>query len=81
MFMQFLQTQAFAQATRLSITKSKCTPESEIFSEEEFFTKILHECMNSFGTALDLKITLNLNRILTPEARIVYTFSRTLETV
>ena len=76
MFMQFFQTQAFAQATRPSINKSKRTPDPEVFSGKGPFTKVIHECLESFGIALDLKMTLNLDRMPTPEARIAYTFSR-----
>ena len=75
--MQFLQTQASAQATRPSITKSECTPDPEIFSGEGLFTEVIHERLKSFGIALDLKMTLNLDRMPTLEARIAYTFSRT----
>ena len=77
MFMQFLQTQASAQATRPSITKSKCTPDPEVFSGEGPSTEVIHECLESLEIALDLKMTLNLDRMPTPEARIAYTFSRT----
>ena len=78
--MQFFQTQASAQATRPSITKSECTPDPEIFSREGASTKIIYEHLESFGIALDLKMALNLDRMPTPEARIVYTFSRTSQT-
>ena len=78
--MQFLQTQASAQATRPSITKSECTPDSEVFSGEGPSTEVIHEHLKSFGIALDLKMTLNLDCMPTPEGRIAYTFSRTSET-
>ena len=77
MFMQFFQTQASAQATRPSITKSERIPDPEVFFREGPFTEIIHERLEPFGIALELKMTLNLNRMLTPEARIAYTFSRT----
>ena len=77
MFMQFLQTQASAQATRPSITNSECTPDLKVFSGEGLSTEVIHERLESFGIALDLKMTLNLDRMPTPEARIAYTFSRT----
>ena len=77
MFMQFLQTQASAQATRPSITKSECTPDPEVFSGKGPPTEVIHECLESFEIALDLKMTLNLDRMPTPKARIAYTFSRT----
>ena len=80
MFMPFFQTQASAQATKSFITKSKCTPDPEIFSGEELFTEIIHEHLESFGIALDLKMTLNLDSMPTPEARIAFTFSRTSRT-
>ena len=79
-FMQFLQTQASAQATRPSITKSKRTPDPEVFSGEGPSTEVIHERLESFRIAWDIKMTLNLDRMLTPEARIAYTFSRTSET-
>ena len=75
--MQFLQTQASAQATRPSITKSDGTPDSEVFSGEGPSTKVIYERLKSFGIVLDLKMTLNLDRMPTLEARIAYTFSRT----
>ena len=78
--MQFLQTQASAQATRPSITKSKRTPDPEVFSGEGPSTEVIHERLESFGIALDLKMTLNLDHMPTPEARIAYTFSRTSKT-
>ena len=77
MFMQFLQTQASAQALRPSITKSECTPDPEVFSGKGLFTGIIYEHLESFGIALNLKMTLNLDRMPTSEACIAYTFSRT----
>ena len=76
MFIQFLQTQASAQATRPSIIKSECTPDPEVFSREGPSTEVIHERLESFGIALDFKMTLNLDRMPIPEARIAYTFSR-----
>ena len=75
--MQFLQTQASAQATKPSITKLEHTPDPEVFSKEGPSTEVIHERLESFGIALDLKITLNLDGMPTPKARITYTFSRT----
>ena len=75
--MQCLQTQASAQATRLSTTKSECTLDPEVFSGEGPSTKVIHERLEFFGIALNLKMTLNLDRMPTPEACIAYTFSRT----
>ena len=74
--MQFLQTQASAQATRPSITKSEKTLQTlKFFLERGPSTKIIHERLESFEIALDLKMTLNLDRMPTPEASIAYTFS------
>ena len=77
MFMQFLQTQASAQATRPSITKSECTLDPEVFSGEGPSTEVIHDRLEFFGIVLDLKMTLNLDRMPTSEACIAYTFSRT----
>ena len=77
MFMQFFQTQAFAQATRPFIAKSKHTPDPEVFSGKGPSTEVIHERLESFRIALDLKVTLNLDRMPPPEARIAYIFSRT----
>ena len=80
MFLQFLQTQATAQASQQSHTKLECTPDPEVFFGEGLSTEIIHERLESFGIALDLKMTLNLDCMPTPEARIAYTFSRTSRT-
>ena len=77
MFMQLLQTQASAQATRPSITKSERTSDPEVFFEEGPSTEVIHERLESFGITLDLKMTLYLDRMPTPETRIAYTFSHT----
>ena len=77
MFMQFLQTQASAQATRPSISKSERTLDPEVFFEKRPSTEVIHECLKFFEIALDLKMTLNLDCRPTPEACIAYTFSRT----
>ena len=61
MFMQFHKTQASAQATRSFIIKSERTSDSEVFSEEGPFPEIIHERLESFAIALDLKMTLNLD--------------------
>ena len=74
MFMEFLRTQTTAQAPHI---KSKCTPDPEVYPEERSSTEQVHECLESFGIALDLKMTLNLDCMPTSEARIAYTFSRT----
>ena len=77
MFMQFLQTQASVTASQAPSIKSKCTQDSEAFTGEESFIEQIHECLETFGISLSLKMTLNLNRMTTSEARIAYTFSRT----
>ena len=74
MFMEFLPTQATAQAPHI---KSERTPDPEVFSGEGSSTEQVYERLEFFGIALDLKMTLNLDRMPTPEARIAYTFSRT----
>ena len=75
--MEFLRTQTTAQATHASHPKSERSPDPEIFSGEGFSFEYIHKCLEFFGIALDLKMTLNLDRMPTPEARIAYTFSRT----
>ena len=75
--MEFLHTQTTAQATHASHAKSEYFPDPEIFFEEGFSIEYIYECLESFGIALNLNMTLNLDRIPTPEARIAYTFSRT----
>ena len=75
--MEFLCTKTIAQATHAFHTKSVCFSDPEIFSEKGSFIEYIHKRLESFGVALDLKMTLNLNCIPTPEAHIAYTFSRT----
>ena len=77
MFMEFLRTQTTVQATHASHAKSERSPDPEIFFGKEFFIEYIHEHLESFGIALDRKMTLNLDRMPMPEARIAYTFSRT----
>ena len=74
MFMQFLQTQASAQATRLFITKSERTSDPEVFSGEGPSTEVIYERLESFKIALDLKMTLNLDRMPTLEAHMPIPF-------
>ena len=78
--MEFLRTQTTAQATQAthaSPAKSERSPDPEIFSGEGSSIEYIHERLESFGIALGLKMTLNLDRMPMPEARIAYTFSRT----
>ena len=77
MFMEFLHTQTTVQATHASHVKSECSTDPEIFFREGFFIEYIYERLEFFGRALDLKMTLNLDRMPTPEARIAYPFSRT----
>ena len=80
MFIKFLRTQTTAQATQAthaSHAKSERSPNPEIFSGEGSSIEYIHERLESFDIALDLKMTLNLDCMPTPEARIAYTFSRT----
>ena len=72
MFIVFLPTQTLAQAPHI---KFEYIPDSEVFSGEESSTKQVHEHLESFEIVLNLKITLNLDHMLTLEARITYTFS------
>ena len=74
MFIKFLRTHTTAQAPH---AKSERTPNPELFSQQGFSNEQAHERLESFEITLDLKITLNLNSLLTPEARIAYTFTRT----
>ena len=74
MFIEFLHIQTTAQATHV---KFKCTLNPENFSQKEFFTKQVHKRLKFSGIALDLKMTLNLNCMPLPEARVTYKFSRT----
>ena len=77
MFMDFLRTQTTTQATHASHAKSERSPDPEIFSGKGSSIEYIHERLESVGIALDLKMTLNLDRMPTSEARIVYTFSST----
>ena len=47
MFVQYLQTQAFDQATKPFITKFECTLDPEVFFREGPFTEIFHERLDS----------------------------------
>ena len=47
MFVQYLQTQAFDQATKHFITKFECTLDPEVFFREGPFTEIFHERLDS----------------------------------
>ena len=83
MFMEFLCTQTTAQATQAphaSHAKSERSLDPEIFSGEGSSIEYIHEHLESFGIALDLTMTLNLDRMPMPEARNAYTFSRTSST-
>ena len=77
MFMEFLRTQTTAQATHASHAKFERSLDPEIFSGEGSSIEYIHKRLESFGIALDLKMTLNFDPMPTPEASIAYTFSRT----
>ena len=77
MFIEFLHTQTTAQATHATHAKSERSPDPEFFFREGSSIEYIHERLESFGIALDHKMTLNFDRMPTPEARIAYTFSRT----
>ena len=80
MFMQFLQKQAIVPAPQVPSIKSKCTLNPKVFTGEGFSIEQIHECLKTIKISLNLKITLNLERILKPETYIAYTFSHTSET-
>ena len=77
MFMQFLQTQASIPASQASSIKSECTPDLEIYTGKGFSIRQIYEHFEIFRISLNLKMTLNLDCMPTPEACIAYTFSRT----
>ena len=61
MFMEFLCTQTTAQATHTSNAKSERSPDPEIFSGEGSSIEYIHEHLEPFGIALNLKMTPNLD--------------------
>ena len=77
MFMQFLQTQASVLAPQAPSIKSKCTADQEVFTREGSSIEQIHKRFKTFEISLNLKMTLNLDRMPTPEARISYISSRT----
>ena len=79
-FMQFLQTQASVPAPQASSIKLKFTPNPEVFTRTGFSIEQIHKYLKTFKISLNLKMTLNLDRMPTLEARIAYTFSRTSKT-
>ena len=74
--MQFLQTQASVPAPQAPNIKSKHTPDPEVFTGEGYSIKQIFERLKTFGISLNLKMTLNVNQMPTPEVCITYTFSR-----
>ena len=80
MFIQFLQIQANVPAPWAPNIKSKYTSDSEVFTGRESSIEQISERFKMFENNFNLKITLNLDRMPTLEARIAYTFSRTFET-
>ena len=81
MFIQFLQTQASIQDFQAPNIKSKHILDLEVFTGDESSIEQIHECLKIFGISLNLKMTLNLDCMPTPEACTAYTFSRTSGTV
>ena len=75
--MEILRIKATVQATHASHAKFERSPDPEIFFGEKSLIEYIHERLEFFGIVLDLKMTLNLDRMPTPEACIAYTFSRT----
>ena len=76
MFMQLLQTQVSVPASQTSRIKSERTPDPEVFPGEGSFIKQIHERLETFGIDLNLKMTLNLDHMLTTKVCIAYSFSR-----
>ena len=77
MFMQFLQTQASVPAPQAPNIKSKCTPDLEVITRKGSSIKQIHKYLKTFGIFFNLKMTLNLHHMVTPEPCIAYTFPRT----
>ena len=75
--MDFLRTQTTAQATHASHAKCERSPDTEIYSSQGSSIEYMHEVLESFGIALDLKMRLNLDCMPTPETHVAYTFSHT----
>ena len=80
MFILFLQNQASVPASQAPSIKSERTLDSEVFTREGSSIEQINKGHKIFRISLSLKITLNLDRIPTPEACIAYTFSRISET-
>ena len=80
MFMLFLKTQATILASQTPSIKSECTPDPEVFTGEESSIEQIHERLKTFRISFNLKMTLNLNCMPTPEACIAYTFLCTFRT-
>ena len=78
--MQFLQTQGRVPAPQAPRIKLKYTPDPEVFTEKDPSIRQIHECLKTFRISLNLKMTLNLNRMPTPEVRIAFIFSHTSRT-
>ena len=72
MFEQFLSYQA---ANTTSKAKSEYTADSEIFSNNSRNTELMHEKLEGFITALNLKMALNTDCYLTEVSQIAYVFS------
>ena len=71
---QFLSHQA---ANTTSKAKSECTADPEIFSGNGGNTKLTHEKLEGFITALNLKMALNADHYPTEVSQIAYVFSHT----
>ena len=79
--MQFLQTQASVPAPQAPTIKSECTLDPEVLLEEGSTIEQFHERLETFGISFNLKMTLHLDHMPTPEAHIAYAFSCTSEKV
>ena len=79
-FMQFPQTWAIVPAPYAPNIKSEYKPILEVLNGKRTSIEQIHECLEIFRINLNLKLTLNLDHIPTPEACIVYMFSCTFRT-
>ena len=75
MFMQFLQAQASVLASQAPNIKWKGNPNPETLTGKESSVEQINESLKIFRISLNFMITLNLDRMPTPEARIAYNFS------
>ncbi|KAI9876683.1 MAG: hypothetical protein M1823_007232, partial [Watsoniomyces obsoletus] len=75
MFAQFLEQQNNSRF--MAASKSDKAPDPEIFTAEGSSIDVIHEKLETFAIQLELKMTLNMDRMPTPDTRVAHTFSRT----